>query len=124
MKDNKQLIEQLGQMSVADFVELTRQLEETWGVSASDACVQVIGPDPSSLTVPEPPPEYDLVMISPGNSKVQAIRLIREVTGLGLSECVVLANDLPSVIRSGLEPEVARDLERRFEELGADVELR
>jgi large subunit ribosomal protein L7/L12 len=124
MKDNKQLIEQLGQMSVAELVELTHRLEETWGVSASDALVQIVRPDPDKLTTPDEPSEYDLVLLAIGRSRLHVIRLIREVTGLILQESVALATELPSVIRSGLEPEVARDLVARFEELGADVELR
>lgn len=120
---NQQIIEQLGNMSVMDFLELTKQLEETWGVSAQDALAsahQVIQP----VVEPEPPSEYDLVMTAHGPTKVQVVRVVREVTGLGLRECMEMVTELPSVIRAGLEPEEAEELAARFRELGAQIELR
>ncbi|CDM42256.1 50S ribosomal protein L7/L12 [Ectopseudomonas oleovorans] len=118
---NEQIIEAIGQKSVMEIVELIKAMEETFGVTAAAAVAA--GPAAAAAAVEEQT-EFNVVLAEAGEKKVNVIKAVRELTGLGLKEAKEKVDTAPQVIAEGLSKEAAEDAKKKLEEAGAKVELK
>jgi large subunit ribosomal protein L7/L12 len=126
--DTDKLVEQLGGMTVLDLVELKNKLEEEWGVSAA-APVAVAAPGAAPAAggdgaAAEEKTAFDVVLTSAGDKKIQVIKVVRAVTGLGLKEAKDLVDGAPNPVKEGVPQEEADQIKAQLEEAGAEVELK
>ena len=119
---SEQLIEQIENMSVLDLAGLVKDLEEKFGVSAA-AMVAPVGPVVGAAEE-EVQDEFDVVLTTFGDKKINVIKMVREVTSLGLKEAKELVDNLPRAVKEALGKEEAEELKAKFEEVGAQVELK
>jgi large subunit ribosomal protein L7/L12 len=119
--------EQLEEMSVLELVELKKALEERWGVSAAAAApVMVAGAGAGAgdgAAAEEEKTSFDVVLTSAGQSKIPVIKVIRELTGLGLKEAKAVADEAPAPVKEGVTREEADKIKAALEEQGAKVEI-
>ena len=120
----EEIKEALGQMPVLELVDLIKELEEEWGVSAAAPVAVAAGPAVGGDAAAEEKTEFDVVMSSFGDNKVAVIKAVRGVTGLGLKEAKERVEGAPSNIKEGATKEEAEDIKRQLEEAGASVELK
>ena len=118
---NEQIIEAIGQKSVMEIVELIKAMEETFGVTAAAAAAA--GPAGPAAVVEEQT-EFNVVLVEAGEKKVNVIKAVRELTGLGLKEAKEKVDTAPQVVAEGLTKEAAEDAKKKLEEAGAKVELK
>jgi large subunit ribosomal protein L7/L12 len=125
--DTDKLVEQLGGMTVLDLVELKNKLEEEWGVTAA-APVAVVAPGAPAAggdgAAAEEQSTFDVVLTAAGGQKIQVIKVVRSVTGLGLKEAKDLVDGAPNAVKEGLAKEEAETIKGQLEEAGATVELK
>ena len=114
------IINAVAEMSVKDVVALIEAMEEKFGVSAASAAVAVAG----GAAAAEEQTEFDVILISGGEKKVNAIKAVREITGLGLKEAKAAVDSAPSVLKEGASKEEAASIKAKLEEAGATVELK
>ena len=117
----------IAEMSVMDVVELISDMEEKFGVSAA-AAVAVAAPaaggGEAAAGGAEEKTEFDVMLSAAGDKKVNVIKAVRAITGLGLKEAKALVDDAPSVIKEGVGKDEADDMQKQLEEAGATVELK
>ena len=116
------IINAIAEMSVKDVVELITAMEEKFGVTAAIAAVAVAGGDAAGAA--EEKTEFDLVLTAAGDKKVNVIKAVRGITGLGLKEAKELVDNAPSVLKEGVAKEEAENAKKDLEEAGATVELK
>ncbi|MGM0824480.1 MAG: 50S ribosomal protein L7/L12 [Pseudomonadota bacterium] len=116
------IINAVADMSVMEVVELIEAMEEKFGVSAAAAVVA--GPGGGEAAVEEEQTEFDLVLTSAGDKKVNVIKAVREITGLGLKEAKGAVDGAPATIKEGMSKEDAETAKTKLEEAGASVELK
>jgi large subunit ribosomal protein L7/L12 len=124
-----QLIDEIKQMSVLDLAELVKSLEEEFGVSAAAAPVMVAGPGGGGgggdgAAAAEEKTEFDVVLNAAGDKKIQVIKVVRAVTGLGLKEAKDLVDGAPNAVKEGIAREEADKIKGELEEAGASVEIK
>ena len=117
----------IAEMSVMDVVELISDMEEKFGVSAA-AAVAVAAPSAgggeAAAGGAEEKTEFDVMLSAAGDKKVNVIKAVRAITGLGLKEAKALVDDAPSAIKEGVSKDEADDIQKQLEEAGATVELK
>lgn len=117
----------IAEMSVMDVVELISDMEEKFGVSAA-AAVAVAAPaaggGEAATGGAEEKTEFDVMLSAAGDKKVNVIKAVRAITGLGLKEAKALVDDAPSAIKEGVSKDEADDIQKQLEEAGATVELK
>ncbi len=128
MADTAKLVEQLGKMTVLELVELKNALEEEWGVTAA-APVAVAAPGAAAAptdgaAATEEKTEFDVVLQAAGDKKIQVIKVVRAITGLGLKEAKDLVDSAPKPVKEGIAREEADSLKGQLEEAGATVEVK
>jgi large subunit ribosomal protein L7/L12 len=119
--------EQLEEMSVLELVELKKALEERWGVSAAAAApvmVAAAGGGDGGAAAEEEQTAFDVVLAAAGQSKIPVIKVIRELTGLGLKEAKAVADEAPAPVKEGVTREEADQMKAKLEEAGATVEIK
>jgi large subunit ribosomal protein L7/L12 len=118
--------EQLEEMSVLELVELKKALEERWGVSAAAAAPMMAagGGAPAGDAAEEEQTAFDVVLVAAGQSKIPVIKVIRELTGLGLKEAKAVADEAPKPVKEGIPREEADQIKAKLEEAGATVEVK
>ena len=121
--------EQLEEMSVLELVELKKSLEERWGVSAAAAApVMMAGAGAAGggdgAGAEEEKTTFDVVLTSAGQSKIPVIKVIRELTGLGLKEAKAVADEAPKAVKEGVARDEAEQMKAKLEEAGATVEVK
>ncbi len=119
--------EQLEEMSVLELVELKKALEERWGVSAAAAAPVMVaagGAGDGAAAAEEEQTAFDVVLASAGQSKIPVIKVIRELTGLGLKEAKAVADDAPAPVKEGVTRDEADQMKAKLEEAGATVEIK
>ena len=119
-----EVLEAIAQMSVMDVVELGEAMEERFNVSAAAAAVAVAAPAAASAAAVEEKTEFDVIMSSFGENKVNVIKAVRTITGLGLKEAKDLVEGAPSTIKEGVSKAEAEELKKTLEEAGATVEVK
>lgn len=117
---NQQIIESLKEMTILEINDLVKAIEEEFGVSAA-APVAVAA---AGAATADAPSEFNVVLVDAGANKVGVIKLIREITGLGLMDAKQMSEKSGSVIKEGAKPDEANELKKKFEEAGAKVELK
>ena len=126
--DTDKLVETLGGMTVLDLVELKNKLEEEWGVSAA-APVAVAAPGAPAAggdgaAADEEKSSFDVVLAGAGEKKIQVIKVVRAITGLGLKEAKDLVDGAPNPVKEGVAQDEADQIKAQLEEAGASVEVK
>ena len=126
--DTAKLVDQLGKMTVLELVELKNALEETWGVTAA-APVAVAAPGAAPAAggdgaAAEEQTSFDVVLTGAGDKKIQVIKVVRAITGLGLKEAKDLVDGAPNPVKEGVAREEADSVKTQLEEAGASVEVK
>jgi len=119
------ILETISNMSVMDVVDLISAMEEKFGVSAAAAVAVAAGPAAGAdAAAAEEQTEFDVVMSSFGSTKVPVIKVVREITGLGLKEAKDLVEGVPSSIKEGIAKDEAEEIAKKLEGAGATVEVK
>lgn len=118
------ILEAIAEMSVMDVVELVSAMEEKFGVSAAAAvaAAPAAGGDAGAAAVEQT--EFDVILTAAGDKKVNAIKVVRALTGLGLKEAKEIVDSAPKAVKEGASKEEAEDAKKQLEEAGASVELK
>ncbi|MDG1583383.1 50S ribosomal protein L7/L12 [Pseudomonas sp. GOM6] len=119
---NEDIINAVSEMSVMQVVELIKAMEEKFGVTAAAAVAA--GPAAGAAAAAEEQTEFNVVLAEAGDKKVNVIKVVRELTGLGLKEAKEKVDTAPQVVAEGLTKEAAEDAKKKLEEAGAKVELK
>ena len=125
MADINALVDQLSALTVLEAAELSKALEEKWGVSAA-AAVAVAGPagGAPAAAAEEVKDEFDVILTGDGGKKINVIKEVRAITGLGLTEAKALVEGAPKAVKEGASKDEAEKLKKQLEEAGATVELK
>ncbi|HAD18725.1 50S ribosomal protein L7/L12 [Qipengyuania citrea] len=125
MADIAKLVEELSKLTVMEAAELAKALEEEWGVSAA-AAVAVAGPAAGgdAGAAAEEQTEFDVVLTGDGGKKIQVIKEVRAITGLGLSEAKALVEGAPKPLKEGVNKAEAEEIKGKIEAAGGTVELK
>jgi large subunit ribosomal protein L7/L12 len=127
MADIQTIANQLGELTVMQMAELGKLLEEKWGVSAAAAPVMVAAagaPAAGAAAAPEEKTEFAVHLLNAGDKKINVIKVVREVTSLGLKEAKDLVDGAPKVVKEGISKEEAAAIKKKFEDVGAQVEVK
>jgi large subunit ribosomal protein L7/L12 len=121
------VFDELGKMSVLDLVELKKKIEDEWGITAA-APVAVAAPGAAAGggdgAAAEEQSAFDVVLTNAGQQKIQAIKVVRSITGLGLKEAKDLVDGAPNAVKEGVAREEADTIKAQLEEAGAEVEIK
>ncbi len=120
----EEILDAIANMSVMDVVELVEAMEERFNVSAAAAAVAVAAPAGGAAAAVEEKTEFDVVMTSFGDNKVNVIKAVRGITGLGLKEAKDLVEGAPSTIKEAVSKAEAADIKKQLEEAGASVDVK
>ena len=116
----------LGTMSVLELVELKKKIEDEWGITAAApvAAAAAPGAGGDGAAAPEEKTAFDVILTAPGGQKIQVIKVVRALTGLGLKEAKDLVDSAPKPVKEGVNQEEADSVKAQLEEAGASVELK
>jgi large subunit ribosomal protein L7/L12 len=118
------ILETISNMSVMEVVDLISDMEEKFGVSAAAAVAAVAAPAGGDAVAEEEQTEFDVMLTSFGSAKVPVIKVVRQITGLGLKEAKDLVEGVPSSVKEGITKDEAEELKKQLEEAGASVEIK
>ncbi len=118
-----QIIEAIKNMTVLELNELVKACEEEFGVSAAAAVAVVAGGEAGGAAAEEKS-EFDVILAGAGDQKIKAIKVVREITGLGLKEAKALVDEAPKPVKEGVSKEEAEEIKAKLEEVGAVVEVK
>ena len=121
---NEDILNAIAEMSVMDVVALVEAMEEKFGVSAAAAVAAAPAAAGGGEAAAEEQTEFDVVLTGPGEKKVNVIKAVRELTGLGLKEAKEMVDSAPSVIKKAASKDDAEEAKKKLEEAGASVELK
>lgn len=126
MADLKSFADQLVNLTVKEVSELADILKEEYGIEPAAAAVAVAGPAAGGGdgAAAEEQSEFDVILKSPGGSKLQIVKLVKEMTGLGLKEAKAIVDSAPKAVKEGVAKDEAEALKTQLEEAGAEVELK
>ena len=126
MADLAKLVDELSSLTVLEAAELSKMLEEKWGVSAAApvAVAAVAGGGGAAAPVAEEKTEFDVILADAGDKKINVIKEVRAITGLGLKEAKDLVEGAPKTVKEGASKSEAEGLKAKLEEAGAKVELK
>lgn len=123
MADLAKIVEELSTLTVLEAADLSKMLEEKWGVSAA-AAVAAAPAAAAAGPAAEEQTEFDVILTGDGGNKINAIKEVRAITGLGLGEAKALVESAPKAIKEGVSKAEAEELKKRLEGAGATVELK
>ncbi len=121
---NEEILDAIAEMSVMDVVALVNAMEERFGVSAQAAVAVAAAPAAEGETASEEKTEFDVVLSATGDKKVNVIKAVRAITGLGLKEAKGMVDGAPSTIKEAVSKDEAEDARKQLEEAGASAELK
>ena len=124
MADIKALAEELVNLTVKEVNELATILKEEYGIEPAAAAVAVAAGPAAGTPAAEEKSSFDVVLKSAGSAKLQVVKAVKELTGLGLKEAKEMVDGAPSVVKEGLAKADAEALKKQLEEVGAEVELK
>ena len=126
MADIQAIANQLSELTVMQMAELSKHLEEKWGVSAAAAAPVMVAAAgaPAAAAAVEEQTEFAVHLTSTGDKKINVIKVVREVTSLGLKEAKDLVDGAPKVVKEGVSKDEAAAIKKKFEEVGATVEIK
>ena len=122
--DKEKLIADLKAMSVLELAELVKALEEEFGVSAAAGAVVAAGPAAAPAEAVEEKTEFDVILKEVGPEKIKVIKVVREITGLGLKEAKALVDGAPGIVKEAVPTAEAEAIKKQLEEVGAKVTLK
>ena len=123
MADIAKLVEELSKLTVMEAAELSKALEEEWGVSAA-AAVAVAGPAAAAGEAAEEQNEFDVILTGDGGKKIQVIKEVRAITQLGLTDAKALVEGAPKAVKEGVNKAEAEEIKAKIEAAGGTVELK
>ena len=123
MADLQKIVDDLSSLTVLEAAELAKLLEEKWGVSAA-AAVAVAGPAAAAAAPAEEKTEFTVMLMAAGEKKIEVIKEVRAITGLGLKEAKDLVEGAPKAVKEGVNKEEAEKVKAQLEKAGAKVELK
>jgi large subunit ribosomal protein L7/L12 len=118
-----QVIDFIAEMSVLELSELIKELEDKFGVTAA-APVAAVAAAPAAAEAAEEKTEFDVILISPGDKKIQVIKEVRAITGLGLKEAKELVDNAPKPIKEAVSKDEAEEIKGKIEEAGGQVDVK
>ena len=118
------LIEEVKSLTVLELSELVKALEEEFGVSAAAPAAVAVAAPAAAAPAAEEKTEFDVVLKSAGANKIQVIKVVREITGLGLKEAKALVDEAPKTVKEGASKDDAESIKTKLTEAGAEVELK
>ena len=124
MADLAKLVDELSALTVMEAAELSKMLEEKWGVSAAAAVAVAAGGAAGGAAAAEEKSEFDVVLVEAGANKINVIKEVRAITALGLKEAKDLVDGAPKTIKEGVAKAEAEEMKKKLEEAGAKVELK
>ena len=125
MADLEAIAESLSSLTVMEASQLVKMLEEQWGVSAAaPVAVAAAGAAPAAAAAEEEKTEFEIVLKEVGAKKINVIKVVREVTSLGLKEAKELVDGAPKTVKEGVPKDEAEEVKKKFEEVGATVEVK
>jgi len=124
MADLAKLVDDLSALTVLEASELSKLLEEKWGVSAAAPVAAAAGPAAAAAAPAEEKTEFDVILTSFGDNKINVIKEVRAITGLGLGEAKALVEGAPKAVKEGANKQEAADIKAKLEAAGAKVDLK
>ncbi|RYG28729.1 MAG: 50S ribosomal protein L7/L12 [Burkholderiales bacterium] len=124
MADIQKIVEELSQLTVLEAAELAKALEEAWGVSAAAAVAVAAAPAAGGGEAVEEKTEFDVILTGDGGKKIQVIKEVRAITGLGLAEAKALVEAAPKAVKEGINKTEAEEIKKKIEEAGGTVEVK
>jgi large subunit ribosomal protein L7/L12 len=124
MANLEKIVEDLSSLTVLEAAELAKMLEEKWGVSAAAAVAVAAGPAAAAAAPVEEQTEFNVVLAAAGDKKIEVIKEVRAITGLGLKEAKDLVEGAPKVVKEAVGKDEAEKLKAQLEKAGAKVELK
>ena len=119
------IFDELGKMTVLELVELKNKIEEEWGITAAaPVAVAAAGGGAAPAEAAEEKTSFDVVLTEAGGQKIQVIKVVRAITGLGLKEAKDLVDSAPKPVKEGIAQDEANSIKAQLEEAGASVELK
>jgi len=119
-----QVVDYLSNLPVIQIAELVKELEGKWGVSAAPVAIQGGGGGAAPAAAIEEKTEFNVILVEAGANKINAIKVVREITGLGLKEAKDLVEGAPKPIKEGVSKDEAEDVKKKLEAAGAKVEVK
>ena len=124
MADLAKIVEDLSALTVLEAAELSKMLEEKWGVSAAAAVAVAAPAAGAGAPAAEEQTEFDVILTGDGGKKINVIKEVRAITGLGLGEAKALVEGAPKAVKEGVNKAEAEDIKKKLEAAGATVELK
>ena len=124
MADLAKLVDDLSSLTVLEAAELAKLLEEKWGVSAAAAVAVAAAPGAAAAAPVEEQTEFTVVLAAIGDKKIEVIKEVRAITGLGLKEAKDLVEGAPKTLKEGATKDEAADIKKKFEDVGAKIEVK
>ena len=122
--NKEQVVDYLSNLPVIQIAELVKELEEKWGVSAAPVAVAGAAVAAAPAEAVEEKTEFDVILADAGAKKINVIKVVREITGLGLKEAKDLVEGAPKTLKEGASKDEAADIKKKLEEAGAKVEVK
>jgi len=124
MADIAKLVEELSKLTVLEAADLAKALEEAWGVSAAAAVAVAAPAGGGDAPAAEEKTEFDVILTGDGGKKINVIKEVRAITGLGLTEAKALVEGAPKAVKEGVNKAEAEEIKKKIEEAGGTVELK
>ena len=124
MADLNAIVDELSSLTIMEAAELAKLLEEKWGVSAAAPVAVAAGAPAAGGEAAEEKTEFDVILLSSGDKKIQVIKEVRAITGLGLKEAKDLVESAPKAIKEGIEKDEADEIKAKIEEAGGQVDVK
>lgn len=121
---NEEILEAISNMSVLELSELVKAIEDKFGVSAAAPVAVAAAPAAGTAAAAEEKTEFDVVLKEIGEKKIQVIKAVREITGLGLKDAKALVDGAPKEVKTGVAKAEAEEMKKKLEDAGATVELK
>ena len=121
----EQVIDWLSELKVMELIDLTKKLEDKWGVEAAPVAIAgAAAPAAGGGEAAEAQTEFDVILKSPGGQKIQAIKAVREITGLGLKDAKDLVEAAPKAVKEGVSKDEADEIAKKLKDAGAEAEIK
>ena len=124
MADLQSIAENLSSLTVMEAAQLVKMLEEKWGVSAAAPVAAMVAGAPAAAAAVEEQTEFEVILKDVGENKINVIKVVREVTSLGLKEAKDVVDGAPRTVKEGVTKEDAESMKKKFEAVGAKVEVK
>jgi large subunit ribosomal protein L7/L12 len=115
---------QINELKPMEIAELIKKMEEDWGVSAAPTAVAIAGPAGGGEAAAEEQTEFDIILTAIGDKKIQVIKEVRALTGLGLKEAKSLVEEAPKAVKEGIDREEAQKIKEQLEAVGAQADIK